>query len=40
MKNKISDVMTTDLISVKSTDDLLASFKKMKASNIRHLTAV
>ena len=37
MKNKISDVMTTDLISVKSTDDLLASFKKMKASNIRHL---
>lgn len=37
MKNKIVDVMSTDLISVKSTDDLLESYNKMKLNKIRHL---
>ncbi len=40
MKNKIVDVMTTDLISVKSTDDLLESYKKMKLNKIRHLAVL
>ncbi len=40
MKNKIIDVMTTDLISVKSTENLLESYNKMKSNKIRHLPVI
>ncbi len=37
MTKEISEVMTTDLVSVRSTDDLLESYNKMKLCKIRHL---